>query len=201
MTLLRGLVAERPFDAANYVALAGLASRTSATEALSVARQMAAVDGLQEAGTLLEGDLLLQAGKRDDALQHFNRAAKAGMVPAALLRVRVLDAMDRGSDADARGRRAAPLSEDVAVVGPGRAAATARHAARAAELLQRLATRSRPTRSFVMTSPGPGAGRPGRVLWIIPFSPPPPPHNAPTLCTLGMALVKAGKRRRRPALG
>lgn len=198
VTLLRGLIAERPFDAANYVALAGLASRNNPAEALSVARQMAAVDGLQEAGTLLEGDLLLQAGKRDDALQHFNRAAKAGMVPAALLRaVRVLDAMDRGSDAEARMAEALRRHpDDVAVAGFAAARLQQRgDAAKAADLLQRLAKRQ-PANPIVRNDLAWAqvqAGLPD-ALDNARLAAAALPDNANVLHTLGMALVKAGKR-------
>lgn len=100
-TLLRGLIAERPFDSTAYIALAKLAARDNPAEALSIARELGEREPQKLTAMLLEGDVLALSGKHDEALKQFSKAAKAGVVPAAMLRiVGLLDRTGRGGAAD-----------------------------------------------------------------------------------------------------
>lgn len=101
IALLRGLMADRPFDSAPYVALALLVARDNPGEALSVARELGEHAPHALTAMLLEGDVLAQSGRPDDALKQYAKAAKAGAVPAATLRmVGVLDRSGRSASAD-----------------------------------------------------------------------------------------------------
>lgn len=100
-TLLRGLMTERPFDSAAYIALAKLTARDNPREALSIARELGQREPHKLTAMLLEGDLLTLSGKSDDALKQFSNAAKAGADPAASLRVvELLDSTSRSASAD-----------------------------------------------------------------------------------------------------
>lgn len=100
-TILRALITDRPFDSTAYMLLANLTVKNSPAEALSVARQLGEREEHKLAAMLLEGDLLFQSGKTDDALKQFSKAGKAGAQPAAMLRIaKLLDQTGRGSAAD-----------------------------------------------------------------------------------------------------
>lgn len=100
-TVLRGLITDRPFDSAAYIALVRLTAADNPQEALSVARQLGEREPHKLTSMLLEGDVLAQSGKTDDALKQFSKAAKAGADPQASLRVvSVLDRAQRGVSAD-----------------------------------------------------------------------------------------------------
>jgi cellulose synthase operon protein C len=197
-TVLRALITERPFDASGYLALAGLTAKDNPTEAISVARQMGQRDELKGAAMLLEGDILAESGKTDNALEQFNKAAKAGVLPAAMLRiVRLLDQTSHGPAADremAEALRRYP--DDATVLGfASQRELAAGSAGKAVELLERLATKT-PNNPFVLNDLAWAqiqAGRPealanARKAAIA------LPNNAIVLDTLGVALAKAGKR-------
>ena len=100
-TLLRALITDRPFDPKPYITLANLTRPDNLQEALSIARELGEIAPNNLTAMLLEGDLLTQAGKSDDALKQFGKAAKAGAVPAALLRnVQLLDRTKRSQAAE-----------------------------------------------------------------------------------------------------
>ncbi len=101
IALLRGLMTDRPFDSTAYIALAMLVARDNPGEALSIARELGLSAPHALAALLLEGDVLAQSGKSEDALKQYAKAAKAGAVPAATLRmVAVLDRSGRGASAE-----------------------------------------------------------------------------------------------------
>lgn len=85
-TILRSMIGDRPYDPSPYIALARLTWTDNLAEALSIARSLGEKDPNKLTAMLLEGDLLALAGKTDEALKQYTRAAKAGAVPAALLR-------------------------------------------------------------------------------------------------------------------
>lgn len=100
-TLLRGLISERPFDSTAYIALATLVARDNPAEALSIARELGQIEPHKLAAMLLEGDVLALSGKQDEALKQYSKAAKAGAVPAAMLRtVGLLDRAGRSTAAE-----------------------------------------------------------------------------------------------------
>ncbi|WP_092757711.1 XrtA/PEP-CTERM system TPR-repeat protein PrsT [Rhodoferax sp. OV413] len=100
-TLLRGLITDRPSDSTAYIMLAKLTWADNLSEALSIAKALGEKESHQRTAMLLEGDLLFLAGKYDDALQQFGKAAKAGAVPAARLRsIQVLDKAQREDAAE-----------------------------------------------------------------------------------------------------
>jgi len=81
--------------------LVRLTAADNPQEALSVARQLGEREPHKLTSMLLEGDVLAQSGKTDDALKQFSKAAKAGADPQASLRVvSVLDRAQRGVSAD-----------------------------------------------------------------------------------------------------
>lgn len=99
-TLLRGLITDRPFDSAAYVALVQLTARDNPREALSVIRELGEREPHKLTAMLLEGDVLAQSGKSDEALKQFSRASKAGADPQASLRiVGLLDQSNRSASA------------------------------------------------------------------------------------------------------
>jgi len=100
-SILRSLMTDAPFETASYIALAKLTVKDNLSEALSIARQMGEKKANQRTAMLLEGDLLVMAGKPDDALLQFNKAAKAGVMPeAAISTVQLLDKTGRSPSAD-----------------------------------------------------------------------------------------------------
>ena len=84
---LRGLMADRPFDSAAYIALAELMAEDNPQEALSIARDLGQRAQHKQTALLLEGDILARSGKTGDAHKQYAAAAKAGAEPAASLRV------------------------------------------------------------------------------------------------------------------
>ncbi len=97
-TVLRSLISDRPFDSSAYVALARLTAADSPQEALSIAKQLGEQEPHKLTAMLLEGDLLAQSGKTDEALKQYSQAAKAGANPAASLRV--VSLLDRNNQAN-----------------------------------------------------------------------------------------------------
>lgn len=87
ITQLRGLMADRPFDSAPYIALAELTAEDNPQEALSIARELGQRAPHKQTALLLEGDILARSGKTADAHKQYAAAAKAGAEPAASLRV------------------------------------------------------------------------------------------------------------------
>lgn len=198
ITLLRNLLKERPSDVAVYLQLASLELQNNATEALSIARQMGDQPELKGAAMLLEGDILAQTGKKDEAILQFGKASRIGMEPAATLRiVRTLDSAGRASAGDdelAAALRRYP--DDTAVLGfaAQRALDTGR-AARAVELLQRLVAAA-PGNPVVLNDLAWAQVQAGhadalansrRAAAML-------PNNPNVLDTLGMAQAKAGRR-------
>lgn len=101
ITQLRGLMADRPFDSAAYIALAELMAEGNPQEALSIARDLGQRPPHKQTALLLEGDILARSGKTADAHKQYTAAAKAGAEPAASLRiVTLLDRSDQKSTAD-----------------------------------------------------------------------------------------------------
>lgn len=151
-TILHSLITDRPFDPSAYIALAKLTAPDNPREALSVAREMGERAPNKLTAMLLEGDILAQSGQLDEALLQYGKAAKAGVVPTALLRtVETLDRSKRGPAAEhelADALRKYP--EDPQVV--GFAAQRLRNQgkpAKAVELLQKLADKN-PRNPFLL---------------------------------------------------
>lgn len=141
-SILRALIADRPFDPQPYIALASLTAPDNLPEALSIAKELGGKEPNKLTAMLLEGDLLAQAGRADDALKQFAQAAKAGAVPAALLRsVQLLDRTKRSQIGDeelANAMRKYP--EDLTVIGFAAQRIRAQgNPAKAVELLQKIA--------------------------------------------------------------
>lgn len=141
-TLLRAVITARPHEAPAYIALAQLTVADNPTEAMSIARQMSARDELKLVGMVLEGDMLAQTRKNDDALEQYARAAKAGALPVAAMRkVSLLDSMSRRDDAQAELNdllRQAP--KDATVLGfAAQRALAAGDSARGLELMGKVA--------------------------------------------------------------
>lgn len=100
-TILRSLMTDAPFETASYIALAKLTAKDNLPEALSIARQLGEKKANQRTAMLLEGDVLVLAGKKDDALQQFSKAEKFGAMPdAAISTAQLLDATGRKPAAD-----------------------------------------------------------------------------------------------------
>lgn len=142
---LRKLVGDRPFDPSAYVMLAHLEAPDNLAEALSVAQQLQARPEFRLTAMLLTGDVYLQAGKADDAIEAFTAAGKAGAQPAASLRI--VDALDRADRAEQAERAMARLlreqPEHAEVLGfAARRAQQAGRASEAVGYLQRLARRN-----------------------------------------------------------
>lgn len=144
-TLLRALMADRPFDPKPYITLANLTRPDNLQEALSIARQLGEIAPHKLTAMLLEGDLLAQAGQSDEALKQFAKAAKAGAVPAAFLRnVQLLDRTKRGQAAEeelADTLRKFPEDPEVLGFAAQRIRAQGKPA-KAAELLQKIADKN-----------------------------------------------------------
>lgn len=197
-TLLRGLINERPFDSSAYIALAKLTARDNPREALSIVHELGEREPHKLTAMLLEGDVLAQSGKPDDALKQFSKAAKAGADPAASLRiVGLLDGTNRGASADdelAAALRKFP--EDVSVLAYAAQRALAQgKAEKAVELQQKIAIRN-PRNPVVLNDLAwaqiqakqpqaiDNARKAARMM----------PDNPNVLDTLGMAQAQAGKR-------
>jgi Flp pilus assembly protein TadD len=151
-SILHSLITDRPFDPSAYIALAKLTVVDNPREALSIAHELGERQPNKLTAMLLEGDLLAQSGQLDDALIQYGKAAKAGVVPAALLRtVEILDRSKREPAAEqelADALRKYP--EDPLVV--GFAAQRLRNqgkSAKAVELLQKLADKN-PRNPFLL---------------------------------------------------
>lgn len=100
-SVLHALMTDAPFDPASYIALAKLTARGNLDEALSIARQLGDKKENKRISMLLEGDILVLAGKHDEALIQFSKSAKFGAMPeAAISTVQLLDAMERKPAAD-----------------------------------------------------------------------------------------------------
>ncbi|MDO9166766.1 MAG: PEP-CTERM system TPR-repeat protein PrsT [Rhodoferax sp.] len=197
-TLLRGLMAERPFDSTAYIALARLTVRDNPREALSIAGELGKLEPHKLTAMLLEGDVLAESGKPDEALKQYSKAAKAGADPAASLRiVGLLDRTNRGASADdemANSLRKFP--EDTGVLGyAAQRALTQGKAGKAVELRQKIATKN-PRNGVVLND----------LAWAQIQARQPQaidnavsaallmPNNPNVLDTLGMAQALAGKR-------
>lgn len=144
-TLLRALITDRPFDPQPYVRLASLTAPDSLREALSIARELGEKDPNKLTAMVLEGDLLAQAGQTDEALKQFGKAAKAGAVPAAMLRsVQLLDRTKRGPAADQElADTLRKFPEDPSVIGFAAQRIRAQgKPEKAAELLQKIADKN-----------------------------------------------------------
>jgi len=197
-TLLRSLIADRPFDSAAYIALVRLTARDNPREALSVARELGQHEQHKLTAMLLEGDLLAQAGKIDEALKQFGATAKAGATPAASLRiVGLLDRTNRGAAADdelmAIQRK---FPDDPSVLGYAAQRWQAQGKTdKAVELLQKIAAKD-PHNPIVLNDLAWAqiqAKRPealGNARKAAQFM----PNNPNVLDTLGMAQAFAGKR-------
>lgn len=144
-TLLRALITDRPFDPQAYIALASLTVPDNLREALSIARELGEKLPNKLTAMILEGDLLAQAGQTDEALKQFSKAAKAGAVPAALLRnVQILDRGKRSQAADeelANALRKFPDNPTVMGFAAQRIRAQG-NPAKAVELLQKIADKN-----------------------------------------------------------
>jgi cellulose synthase operon protein C len=197
LALLRTLVKDRPFDPQAYVALAQLLSKDNTSEALAVAKQMGEQGNLVSASQLLAGDVLLAAGRSNEALEQFAAAAKSGaVVQASLRKIAALDQDRRREAADlemSSALRRFPNEAAVVAVAAKRAQA-AGDANKAADLLQRLSTDA-PNDPYLANDLAwaqIAAGRAEalthakRALAAL-------PNNANVLDTYGMALMKAGQ--------
>jgi Flp pilus assembly protein TadD len=144
-TILRSLITDRPFDPKPYITLANLTRPDNLQEALSIARNLGEKDSNKLTAMLLEGDLLAQAGQSDDALKQFGKAAKAGAVPAALLRnVQLLDRTKRSQAAEQElADTLRKFPDDATVIGFAAQRIRAQgKPAKAAELLQKIADKN-----------------------------------------------------------
>jgi cellulose synthase operon protein C len=197
-TLLRGLITERPFDSTAYIALAQLSARDNPRESLSVARELAKQEPHKLAAMLLEGDVLAQSGKPEEALKQYAAAAKAGAAPAAQLRViGLLDRTNRSSAADfdvAELLRKFP--DDPTVLGyAAQRAQSMGNPGKAVELLQKIAVKD-PRNPVLLND----------LAWAQVLAKKPEaldnarkanqlmPNNPNVLDTLGVAQAQAGKR-------
>ncbi|MDO9197240.1 XrtA/PEP-CTERM system TPR-repeat protein PrsT [Rhodoferax sp.] len=197
-TLLRGLMTERPFDSTAYIALARLTVRDNPREALSIAGELGKLEPHKLTAMLLEGDVLAESGKPDEALKQYSKAAKAGADPAASLRiVGLLDRTNRGASADdemASSLRKFP--EDAGVLGyAAQRALTQGKAGKAVELRQKIIAKN-PRNAVVLND----------LAWAQIQARQPQaldnalkaaqlmPNNPNVLDTLGMAQALAGKR-------
>jgi putative PEP-CTERM system TPR-repeat lipoprotein len=197
-TLLRGLITDRPFDSTAYIALAKLMVRDNPKEALSVAAELGEREPHKLTAMLLEGDILAQSGKLDDALKQFAKAAKAGSMPAASLRVvGVLDKAGRGNAADEElNITLRRYLEDPTVLGYAAQRALAQgKPEKAVEWLQKIATRDprNPVLLNDLAWAQVQAKQPQAIdnaLAAVRLM----PGNAIVLDTLGMAQALAGRR-------
>jgi tetratricopeptide (TPR) repeat protein len=197
-TQLRSLTVDRPFDPIPYITLAQLTWPDNLPEALSIAKELGEKESYKLTGMLLEGDLLVLAGKSDEALKQFAKAAKAGAVPVALLRsIQVLDRSQQSQSADqemASSLRKFP--EDASVVGFAAQRARAQgKPALAVEYLQKIVQKD-PRNAIVLNDLAwaqveaklPDALKNAtRASELAPDSP-------EVLDTLGMAQAQAGKQ-------
>lgn len=144
-TILRALITDRPFDPIPYITLANVTRPDNMQEALSIARDLGQNDPNKLTAMLLEGDLLAQAGQSDEALKQFGKAAKAGAVPAALLRnVQILDKAKRSQAAEQElADTLRKFPDDPSVIGFAAQRIRAQgKPAKAAELLQKIADKN-----------------------------------------------------------
>lgn len=197
-TLLRGLITDRPFDSTAYVTLARLMVRDNPREAMSIAAELGKRGPHKLTALLLEGDVLALAGKPDDALKQFGKAAKAGAEPAASLRVvGLLDRTNRSASGDgemANSLRRFPEDASVLAYAAQRALAQGK-TEKAVELLQKVVTRN-PRNPMLLND----------LAWAQIQAKQPQaldnaqkaaqlmPDNPIVLDTLGMAQALAGKR-------
>lgn len=201
-SLVRPLLAERPFDVAGYVTLVNLVLENDRDEALSVARQMGRQPGLEGPGLLLEGDVLSAGGDHAEALKRYARAAEAGVAPqAAVATVRTLGRAGRSAAAEqalADALRRHP--EDPAVVGlAAQRALAGGDAARAVALLDKLVAKApgnavlRNDLAWAQLSTGQPQAR-AQALGHARRAAAALPDNANVLHTLGVALAANGQR-------
>lgn len=197
-TILRSLITDRPFDPAAYIALAKLTSLDSPREALSVARELGERKPNKLTAMLLEGDILAQAGQLDDAVVQYGKAAKAGVVPTALLRtVEVLDRSNRGQAAEqelADTLRKYPENPEVVGFAAQRLRSQGK-SAKGIEMLQKLADKN-PQNPFLLNdlawaqleAKQDGALKNAAMAAEL------APDNPQILDTLGMAQAQSGKQ-------
>lgn len=143
-SILRALMSDRPLDSTAYIALAKLTWPDNLPEAVSIARELGNKEPYKLTAMLLEGDLLVLAGKPDQALQQYDKAAKAGAVPAAQLRsIQVLDRTQRGPTADQELENSLrKFPQDPSVIGFAAQRARAQgKPEKAVELLQQIASK------------------------------------------------------------
>jgi putative PEP-CTERM system TPR-repeat lipoprotein len=196
--LLRGLITERPSDIQPYLALAKMLAKDHSNEAMAVATEMGKRPEFKDAAALLEGDVLALAGQNEQAIARYEKAAKAGIAPAATLRI--LPLLDQAKQRDAADRlldeALRKFPDDTRVVGIAAQRAQARgDAARAVELLQRLVTKT-PNDPYLLNDLAwaqLAAGRP-EALANARRAATALPNNPNVLHTLGLCLLKAGKR-------
>ncbi len=197
-TLLRGLITDRPFDSSAYIALVKLTAPDNPREALSVARELGQLEPHKLTAMLLEGDVLAQSGKADDALRQYSLAAKAGANPAAPLRVvSLLDNTGRVAAADEElATSLRKFADDVTVLGyAAQRAQRQGKPEKAVEWLQKAAVKS-PRNPLILND----------LAWAQIQAKQPQalesahkaaqlmPGNANVLDTLGLAQALAGQR-------
>ncbi|MCF8154363.1 MAG: PEP-CTERM system TPR-repeat protein PrsT [Rhodoferax sp.] len=196
-TLLRKLISERPFDRAAYVALAMLIAPDDAHEAVAVARELGTMEPHRLSAMLLEGDVLVQSAKTDDALKQYAKAAKAGAEPAAALRiVGLLDRTRRHAAAEEElAITLRKFPEDATVLGyAGQRALSQSKAERAVELLQKRVSKSPGDPVLlndlawaqVLAKKPQAMDNASKAVRLL-------PDNASVLDTLGMAQAQLGK--------
>ena len=197
-TTLRSLITDRPLDPRPYITLANLTRPDNLQEALSIARDLGKSDSNKLTAQLLEGDLLAQSGQSDEALKQFGKAAKAGAVPAALLRsVQLLDRTKRGQAAEqelADALRKFP--DDATVIGFAAQRIRAQgKPAKAAELLQRIADKN-PRNPVVLNDLAWAQieAKQADALKNATSAAKLAPDNSEVLDTLGMAQALAGQK-------
>lgn len=197
-TILRALITDRPFDPQPYIVLASLTAPDNLPEALSIAKELGDKEPHKLTAMLLEGDLLAQAGQADEALKQFARAAKAGAVPAALLRsVQILDRSKRSQSADeelANALRKYP--EDLTVIGFAAQRIRAQgNPAKAVELLQKIADKN-PSNPVVLNDLAWAQieAKQANALKNATRAAELAPNSPEVLDTLGMAQALAGKQ-------
>jgi putative PEP-CTERM system TPR-repeat lipoprotein len=198
ITIVRALITDRPFDPQPYITLANLTWPDSLQEALSIAKELGEKEQNKLTAMLLEGDLLAKAGQSDEALKQFSKAAKAGAVPAAMLRtVEILDRTKRNQAADqelADALRKFP--EDPTVIGFAAQRIRAQgNPGKAVELLQKIADKN-PRNPVVLNDLAWSQieAKQSDALKNATNAADLAPNNPEILDTLGMAQAQAGKQ-------
>ena len=198
VTLLKALIAERPFDIQPYLMLAELQAKTDLGAAQDTARKLGEQPGLKIASLLLHGDLLAGAGRNEEALAQFDAAAKAGAGTKATLHV--VQLLDRGGRTEAADReletalRKWPEDSTLTAMASQRAQSRG-DTAKAVELMQRLADRA-PGNPYVLNDLAWAQLQAGRAEATASAQRAAAllPDNPIVLHTLGLALSKSGKK-------